>query len=138
VLAADVDQLRDDAAKVCNYLGSAYDGEPRRVIEALVQRAYGVQEPRKPDGYAYEYPGPYGGVMFTNGEERNGCKPSRAVPYWLDTPPASGVLAADVDQLRDDAAKVCNYLGSAYDGEPRRVIEALVQRAYGVKGPEHG
>jgi hypothetical protein len=44
VLAADVDQLRDDAAKVCNYLGSAYDGEPRRVIEALVQRAYGVTE----------------------------------------------------------------------------------------------
>jgi hypothetical protein len=48
----------------------------------------------------------------------------------------AGVQVDGADQLREQAAKVCHYLGSAYDGEPRRVIEALVTRAYGVP-PSH-
>ncbi|EYS89529.1 hypothetical protein CF68_33110 [Cupriavidus sp. SK-4] len=38
---------------------------------------------RTPDGYAYRYPGPYGGLRFNGGEEVNGSRPTEAVPYWL-------------------------------------------------------
>lgn len=47
---------------------------------------------------------------------------------------ALGVRAKG-DDLRQQAEKVCGYLGAAYDGEPRRVIEALVARTYGVATP---
>jgi hypothetical protein len=41
---------------------------------------------RNPDGYAYRYSGPYGGLRFNNGEEVNGSKPMEAVPYFLGSP----------------------------------------------------
>jgi len=50
-------------------------------------RAPGVLEPRKPDGYAYAYDSPFGGIRFNNGEPVNGSKPTRAIPYWLGAPP---------------------------------------------------
>lgn len=61
-------------------LGTPTEGEPQPACEA-----------RQPDGYAYEYPEPFGGIRFTNGEERNGHKPTRAVPYWLGAGPGDRV-----------------------------------------------
>lgn len=52
--------------------------------EAALRKGAPVQaEPRKPDGYAYRYSGPYGGLRFNNGEEVNGSKPIESVPYFL-------------------------------------------------------
>ncbi len=53
---------------------------------------------RKPDGYAYIYPWPFGGevIRFSNGEEYNGHKPLRAVPYWLESSPPSPTPTEDV------------------------------------------
>lgn len=44
-------------------------------------------EPRKPDGYAYVYPSMDGEIIRMNhGQEVNGSKPLRAMPYWFATP----------------------------------------------------
>jgi len=42
-----------------------------------------------PHGYAYRYPGPLGGIEFTNGQAINGSRPIEAIPYWLGVPPAA-------------------------------------------------
>lgn len=49
----------------------------------------------KPDGYAYQYAGPYGGIQFTHGEERNGSKPLREIPYFFDTSPPAALMLSD-------------------------------------------
>lgn len=56
-------------------------------VRAWNTRTPGVLEPRKPDGYAYAYDSPFGGIRFNNGEPVNGSKPTRAIPYWLGAPP---------------------------------------------------
>jgi hypothetical protein len=43
---------------------------------------------RQPDGYAYRYPGPYGGLRFNSGQEVNGSRPTESVPYFLGSAPA--------------------------------------------------
>lgn len=48
-----------------------------------------------PNGYAYEYPGRYGGIQFTKGEERNGSQPIRAIPYFFDAPPPPAPTLSD-------------------------------------------
>ena len=40
-----------------------------------------------PHGYAYRYPGPLGGIEFTDGQAINGSRPIEAIPYWLGVPP---------------------------------------------------
>lgn len=64
-------------------------------------------------------------VALKTEDAGNGWKRQTAVVEGVTTTPA--------DDLRRQAAKVCGYLGDAYDGEPRRVIEALVA-ALGVTG----
>lgn len=61
--------------------------------------------PPLPSGYAYEYPGPYGGIQFTHGEERNGSKPIRAVPYYFAAPPSplAPVEQGDPTNPKDDS-----------------------------------
>lgn len=56
-----------------------------------------------PNGYAYEYPGPYGGIQFTHGGERNGSKPLRSIPYYFDAPPPAAPALSDeeIDALID-------------------------------------
>ncbi len=74
----------------------------RRVMAASalrqVERETLEQGNRKPDGYAYIYPWPFGGevIRFSNGEEYNGHKPLRAVPYWLESSPPSPTPTEDV------------------------------------------
>lgn len=51
--------------------------------EPMAQAQAGV-----PDGYAYRYPGPYGGLRFNQGQDVNGSRPVEAVPYWLGKPPS--------------------------------------------------
>lgn len=87
----------------------------------------GVRDGVKPDGYAYEYPGPYGGIMFTNGEERNGSRPVRAVPYWLGTPPNGVMVGAPpkpqeqpADSLWDECAEAVGRLTSQVQGAKPR------------------
>lgn len=64
----------------------------------------GVLEPRKPDGYAYDYDSPFGGIRFNNGEPVNGSKPTRAIPYWLGAPPNGVPVAGKVVTVRQRGA----------------------------------
>lgn len=59
---------------------------------------------REPDGYAYEYLSYLGGTVIrhSNGEEVNGCRPVRAIPYWYGTPPAHAMP----DGLHPETAKL--------------------------------
>lgn len=62
-----------------------WSGEVRATLRALAAEKEAAVA-RRPDGYAYEYPGPFGGIQFSNGGERNGSKPIRAIPFYFNTP----------------------------------------------------
>ena len=78
-----------------------------RFSRALLAEAVHPSPAPKPDGYAYEYPGPYGGILFTHGEERNGSKPLRAIPYWLGAAPKDGVRVDDAPRFQKTYCSQC-------------------------------
>ncbi len=85
--------LRETFELADNWPGIAYTTDlEKRINAALATPTVGAgaaesPEPRQPDGYAYEYPSMSGNVLrFNHGQEVNGSKPTRAVPYYLGTP----------------------------------------------------
>lgn len=68
-----------------------YKEDRDRIARELEEAAGALEAGRKPDGYAYEYESPFGGIRFNNGEPVNGSKPTRAIPYWLGNAPAAKV-----------------------------------------------
>lgn len=56
--------------------------ELRAEVEALKAQ---VERLRTHSGFVYEYPSPFGGsvLRFNSGEEVNGYRPTRAIPYVL-------------------------------------------------------
>ena len=58
-----------------------YDG--RSIPEHITALRERIATLRQPSGYAYEYPSYRGGttIRFNGGEEVNGSKPLRAIPY---------------------------------------------------------
>jgi hypothetical protein len=95
------DLLRERSARGLEKYGTSIDrGDLNRaewlqhLLEELLDAAQYVEAAKRqaaaapPHGYAYRYPGPYGGIRFNGGEEVNGSRPIEAVPYWLGSPPA--------------------------------------------------
>jgi len=76
-----------------------------------------AQVERKPDGYAYEYPGPFGGILFTSGGECNGSKPIRAIPYYLATPPS------EVEERRELSDAVLDAVNALLEAHGDTVID---------------
>lgn len=74
-----------------------------------------VAVPATPSGYAYRYPGPYGGLRFSKGEEINGDKPSEAVPYWFRASPAAQPVGEAVYFVKSLIHLNGWYECSAYD-----------------------
>lgn len=73
----------------------------RDVNAALAQPAASGEAPRKPDGYAYRFPSPFGGtVLHFDSRERNGHKPIETLPYWFAHPPVAPEPVAALTDAR--------------------------------------
>ena len=68
-------------------VGAYYSGAKvysgAEVADAITALRERIAALRQPSGYAYEYPSYRGGttIRFNGGEEVNGSKPLRAIPY---------------------------------------------------------
>lgn len=81
----------------CDSLENTLDAIKARILTAVMDWWSTAMAPTvapavkevPPSGYAYRYPGPYGGIRFNNGAEVNGSSPCEAIPYWFSQPPTT-------------------------------------------------
>lgn len=91
---------------------------PREVVEKALRRAYAL-------GQTYWQQADSDSFSEQRRSNETAVKFSQLVADTCSAPPAPAPEAVDAALVKK-AREVCYYLGNAYDGEPRRVIEQLL------------
>jgi hypothetical protein len=131
----------DDLGSTCvsaAYSALAFCEKYADAIRRLASPQVQGGEARKPDGYHYVYPHWAGGtiIRMSHGEEVNGARPIKAIPYWYERPPATPQRAPGVDALRSAFYMVSprNLTANEFVDKVRALEAALASGPSGVDG----